>query len=103
VDITINGSIIINGQEIEGGILLREDTLPTKKVMFEALSNDEKFKVKNVTIWKKSKNQIASSPEDGSAMIVQELPGGKGKRYRCNDVLADDDFKDLIFRIEYVD
>jgi hypothetical protein len=35
-----------------------------------------------------------------AAMIVEELPNGR--RYRCNDSQRDDDFDDLIFRIERV-
>jgi hypothetical protein len=33
-------------------------------------------------------------------MIVEALPNGR--RYRCNDGFADDDFDDLIFRLERV-
>lgn len=43
----------------------------------------------------------AGQPHTGmgaSAMIVEELP--EGRRYRCNDVYPDDDFDDLVFRIE---
>lgn len=36
----------------------------------------------------------------GTAMIVEQLPNGR--RYRCNDGHPDDDFDDLIFRIEIV-
>ncbi|MBI4493716.1 MAG: hypothetical protein HY690_13070 [Chloroflexi bacterium] len=32
------------------------------------------------------------------AMIVEEIP--QGRRYRCNDGYPDDDFDDLVFRIE---
>jgi hypothetical protein len=37
----------------------------------------------------------------GGAMIVEEIP--KGRRYRCNDGYPDEDFDDLIFRIERLD
>lgn len=35
-----------------------------------------------------------------AAMIVEELPNGR--RYRCNDGYPDDDFDDLVFRIERI-
>ena len=37
----------------------------------------------------------------GAAMMVEELPNGR--RYRCNDGRPDDDFDDIVFRIERVD
>ncbi len=37
---------------------------------------------------------------NGAAMIVEELPNGR--RYRCNDGEADEDFDDIIFRLERV-
>jgi hypothetical protein len=33
-------------------------------------------------------------------MIVDLLPNGR--RYRCNDGLADDNFNDIVFRLEHV-
>ena len=103
IDITVDGSIVVNKQKVDNGILLREDTLPSSEILFEVVSKKRKIRIKNVTIWRKSNNKIMVSPDDGSAMIVEELPDNKGKRYRCNDVMADDDFDDLIFRIEYVE
>lgn len=35
-----------------------------------------------------------------AGMIVEELPNGR--RYRCNDAYPDDDFDDLVFRIERI-
>lgn len=103
VCLEINGKIVINNQEIEKGILLREDTIPQKDICLEIISKDKTLTVKNVSIWKKSKNKIVASPEDGTAMIIENLPNNAGKRYFCNDVIADDDFDDLIFKIEYID
>jgi len=31
-------------------------------------------------------------------MIVEEIPSGR--RYKCNDGRADDDFDEIVFRIE---
>jgi hypothetical protein len=36
-----------------------------------------------------------------AAMIVEELP--RGRRYRCNDSHQNDDFTDLVFRVERMD
>lgn len=33
-----------------------------------------------------------------SAMLIEHLPDG-GRRYRCNDGQADEDFDDIIFRV----
>ena len=41
---------------------------------------------------------VLESGRDGSAMIVDETPARR--RYRCNDGYPDDDFNDLVFRIE---
>jgi len=43
---------------------------------------------------------VTEACHNGAAMIVEELPNGR--RYRCNDGYPDDDFDDLIFRIEIV-
>ncbi len=43
-------------------------------------------------------NGITARGGNGAAMIVEEVPNGK--RYRCNDAFPDDDFADIIFRIE---
>lgn len=37
---------------------------------------------------------------NGAAMIVEEIPNGR--RYRCNDGEPDDDFEDIIFRLQRV-
>jgi hypothetical protein len=41
---------------------------------------------------------VLESGRDGAAMIVDETPARR--RYRCNDGYPDDDFNDLVFRIE---
>jgi hypothetical protein len=45
-------------------------------------------------------NGVVDSWLNGAAMIVEEIPNGR--RYRCNDGFADDDFDDIIFRLERV-
>jgi hypothetical protein len=46
-------------------------------------------------------NGVVHSWLNGAAMIVEEIPNGR--RYRCNDAEADDDFDDIIFRLERLD
>jgi len=46
-------------------------------------------------------NGVVEAWHSGAAMIVEEMPGGR--RYRCNDGHFDDDFDDLVFRIERVE
>ena len=45
-------------------------------------------------------NGTMHSGHNGAAMIVEPLPNGR--RYRCNDGFADDDFDDIVFRLERV-
>jgi hypothetical protein len=45
-------------------------------------------------------NGVVDSWRNGAAMIVEELP--KGRRYHCNDGFADNDFDDIVFRVERV-
>jgi hypothetical protein len=45
-------------------------------------------------------NGVVEAGHNGAAMIVEEIPDGR--RYRCNDGFADDDFDDLVFRLERV-
>jgi len=45
-------------------------------------------------------NGVVESWGNGAAMIVEEFPNGR--RYRCNDGEADDDFNDIVFRLERV-
>ncbi len=43
-------------------------------------------------------NGVIHSWMNGAAMIVEEIPNGR--RYRCNDGEADEDFDDIVFRLE---
>ena len=45
-------------------------------------------------------NGVIESWHNGAAMIVELLPDGR--RYLCNDGFADDDFDDIVFRLERV-
>lgn len=44
---------------------------------------------------------VAQAWHNGAAMIVEELSSG-AYRYRCNDAHPDEDFDDIVFRIERI-
>jgi hypothetical protein len=87
--------------------VLWEDTAP-KQVEIELLGPAEHALIFNV--WqdlnrKPMPGSVSSRVPiewwtNGAAMIVEEIPNGR--RYRCNDGEPDDDFDDLVFRIERV-
>jgi hypothetical protein len=41
---------------------------------------------------------VMDSWHNGGAMVVEEI--ASGRRYKCNDGRPDDDFNDIVFRIE---
>jgi len=43
---------------------------------------------------------VIEARHNGAAMIVEDFPNGR--RYLCNDGFADDDFDDIVFRLERV-
>ena len=90
------GAIVVNAQRLEE-FNLWEDTAPTE-VELTIFSTNRILYVKNV--WKTPRG-IVHSWTNGAAMIVDELPNGR--RYRCNDGHPDDDFNDIVFRIERVE
>ncbi|TWT40064.1 hypothetical protein [Botrimarina hoheduenensis] len=71
-----------------------QDTAPPV-VEFEVVGDVSDIDVKNV--WDVG-DGVMDSGHNGAAMIVEEIPNGR--RYRCNDGYADDDFDDIIFHIE---
>ncbi len=87
------GSIALNGQE-NPHVLCWSDTA-SDIVEFEILGVVAKLEIKNV--WDVG-DGVVESWHNGAAMIVEETPCGR--RYRCNAGYADDDFDDIIFRIE---
>ncbi len=90
------GTFRINGQNIPGtgGFVLWRDTAPDS-VDVELIDGAPTVTVYNV--WDTGDGTIHSW-HNGAAMIVEEL--SDGRRYRCNDGEPDDDFDDLIFRLE---
>lgn len=64
---------------------------------FVALSKNGELLVWN--IWDNGGGRVDSG-FNGAAMIIEEIPNGR--RYRCNDGEPDEDFDDLVFRIEKI-
>jgi hypothetical protein len=96
VALRIEGKFKVNGQIIRRGIVLWQDTAP-QTVDLKVIGKVSTIEVKNV--WDVG-NGVIHSWHNGAAMIVETLPNGR--RYRCNDGLADDDFDDIVFHLERV-
>lgn len=86
----------VNGKVIGKHIVLWNDTAPPV-IELGVRGNAETLTVYNV--WDAGDGTI-DARHNGAAMIIEEVPNGR--RYRCNDGLADDDFDDIVFRIERV-
>lgn len=91
-----DGSFDVVGKAIEKKIVLWHDTAP-QELLLAVHTRKGECMVKNV--WDVG-DGVIQSWHNGAAMIVQELRNGR--RYRCNDGRADDDFDDLVFSIELV-
>ena len=96
VALDVDGSFVVNGRKIPRSIVLWEDTAPSV-VEFEIPRPAQRVTVWNV--WD-SGNGATDAWHNGAAMIVEDI--GNGRRYRCNDGMADEDFDDIVFRLERV-
>lgn len=90
------GTIRINNQDVTHSVCWQDTAPPT--VEFEVTDSVSEIEVKNV--WDTG-NGVMESWHNGAAMIVDPIPNGR--RYRCNDGFADDDFDDIVFRLERQD
>ncbi len=97
VGLNCDGSFRVNEQLIHGktGLVLWEDTAPQSAII-EVVAATE-VRVKNV--WDGG-DGVIESWHNGAAMVAEDVPGGR--RYRCNDREPDDDFDDIVFRVERV-
>ena len=89
------GTMVMNDQNVKHAICWR-DTAP-EVVEFHIEGKVSFIEIKNV--WDVG-DGVIHSWHNCAAMIVEELPNGR--RYRCNDGYADDDFDDIVFRVERV-
>lgn len=94
VSLATDGNFEVNGQKIEKSVVLWQDSAP-EEVTLSVASKKGELQVKNV--WDVGDGTMHSW-HNGAAMIVEgdEL----NRRYLCNDGRADDDFNDLVFRLE---
>lgn len=94
--LSFKGELRVNDQSIRRGLVLWRDTAPQAVDLF-VVNRISKITLKNV--WDTG-DGVIHSWHNGAAMIIEPL--SRGRRYRCNDGLADEDFDDLVFRMERV-
>lgn len=99
---THDGEFVVNGQVCSGrkGIFFWQEDVPGS-VEFEVRGDPDGVDVFNV--WEGQNHlgkRFMDSRRHGAAMMVEELPNGR--RYRCNDGEPDEDFDDIVFRLERV-
>ncbi|MDX1961851.1 MAG: hypothetical protein SFX18_01780 [Pirellulales bacterium] len=95
IHLSTDGTFEVNKQTA-AEIVLWQDTSP-REVVLKVHSQKGECLVMN--IWDTG-NGLLQRGHNGAAMIVEELPNGR--RYQCNDGFADDDFDDIVFRLERV-
>lgn len=89
------GEFEIDGQKLPNGIVLWEHTAP-KQVEVLVKSKDKILFIYNV--WDIGDGTMHYG-HNGGALFVEEVNGAS--IYHCNDGFPDDDFDDLIFKVEY--
>lgn len=94
VALRIDGKFKVHGQSINKGVVLWHDTAP-EFVDLEIPPRVSSVEVNNV--WDVG-DGVIHSWHNGAAMVVESVENGT--RYHCNDGFADDDFDDIVFRIE---
>lgn len=97
-----DGRFIVNGEASSGkdGIAFWNSTSP---MTWEFEVSGEAAVINLFNVWESEDHRgkrFVDSKHNGAAMIVEEIPNGR--RYRCNDGEPDDDFDDIVFRLERV-
>lgn len=92
-----NGKFTVNDEVITNKIVLWEHTAP-KEVSIFIKSKDKSLIIYNV--WLSDKDSVEAW-HNGSAIYVESL--GNTRIYNCNDGYPDDDFNDLIFKVEFLE
>jgi hypothetical protein len=96
VMLEVDGAFRVNEHEICKCVVLWRHTAP-REVEFSVGAGAQRLVVRNV--WDVG-NGVVESWHNGAAMIVEECE--HGRRYRCNDGHPDEDFDDIVFRLERV-
>jgi hypothetical protein len=94
VYLTTDGTFEVNSQVMPKAVVLWQDTAP-REVVLRIKSSKGECSIKNV--WDVG-NGTMDSWHHGAAMIVENHESYR--RYRCNDGQPDDDFDDIVFRLE---
>ncbi len=89
------GNFEVNGLKLPNKIVLWEHTAP-KQLEMTVKSKDKTLVIYNV--WETEDGTIHYW-HNGGAFFIEEV--NKAIIYHCNDGYADDDFDDLIFKLEY--
>ena len=89
------GEFEIDGETVRTMAVLWCKSAPCEFIV--RIKSKQRCYVKNV--WDVG-DGVMHSWHNGAAMIIEETL--TGRRYRCNDGRPDDDFDDLIFRIEFL-
>ncbi len=89
-----NNGLSADGKNLKN-IILWADTAPE---VVDLVSGNRTTEWKIWNCWDHG-DGVTQAWINGGAMIV-ELIGSDTKRYRCNDGFPDDDFSDLIFRVD---
>ena len=90
----IKARVVVEGVDCPNGAILWEDSTQ-KEVHFEIKGETSDFWVRNAWDWG---DGVIQSWHHGAAMEVEEIPNGR--RYWCNDGHPDENFDDIVFRIE---
>lgn len=93
---TKKGKIHIAGKTYSKKVLIMDDSISEE----EEITVEAKDKILFVYNAWKDENDKVLYWEKGAAMYIEEYENSK--IYYCNDGLPDDDFNDLIFKIEFL-
>ena len=90
------GEFEIEGTRLPKMIALWEDTAP-KEVDIIVRSKDKMLYIYNA--WKTASGSV-NCLYYGAAIYIEEIDGAK--IFHCNDGFPDDDFNDLVFKVEFL-
>ncbi|MDX8430216.1 MAG: hypothetical protein SNF33_00165 (plasmid) [Candidatus Algichlamydia australiensis] len=105
VAVDITGSCMFNGREWNQGkgvfmvFWEKSEVYDPKNIELKICSTKGSVKIRN--IWESTDHRGSSFVDYGrygSAMILEEIPGGK--KYSCNDWTPDENFDDIIFTVK---
>jgi len=96
IHISTDGGFEVNGRKFKKAVVFWNDTAPkTIEVIVETKKGE--CWIKNV--WDVG-DGVMESWHNGAAMMIEDIGGSK--LYRCNDGDPDEDFDDLVFRVEFI-